>query len=162
MDRRNLGSMDGEAPRHPQPDGICNPVRNVFTSFPSSSLGTRSLKLLLAKERSTNKQELDRQGFPTWSLGTSQITGTPIIRDRNNYFGIKRNVGCNAKTRARPGFFIFVYGGLSLTLRIRLTSWMPNWRLMSSGIGIVWLGVTVVIMAKPLVERMGYIEYSGI
>ena len=44
-----------------------------FSSFPSSSLGTLSLKLPLPEERSTNKQELDRQGFPSWSLGTSHF-----------------------------------------------------------------------------------------
>lgn len=33
----------------------------------------------------------------------------------------------------------------------RQPGWMPNWQLMSSGIGIVWLGVTMVIMAKNLV-----------
>ena len=36
-----------------------------------SSFGTRSLKLLLPDERSTNKQELVEQGFPSGSLGTS-------------------------------------------------------------------------------------------
>ncbi|MCX7109590.1 MAG: hypothetical protein NTX45_05560 [Proteobacteria bacterium] len=41
---------------------------------PSSSLGTRSLKLCFP---SHGKLELEKQGFPSWSLGTSRKYGRP-------------------------------------------------------------------------------------
>ena len=83
----------------------------------NSSMGKRSLKLLLPEERSTNKQELDRQGFPSWSLGTSQtlaqatsFTGSqapawePSLCNSNSQFGSKpRHFGRDAEIQAKDG-----------------------------------------------------------